>query len=131
MLLQLNEQLLFVLAFPSGRQVALLPLVVVTEMATMKALILSGRPEAIEDLLDTMRKSEGTELLTNTYGGGNVQRDKHIPYADEHGLFRGTSPIMHAAVRGHKEMFSAVLIAMKAKQVISPRPVQFVFQSGA
>lgn len=86
-------------------------------MATMKAAIQSGRPEAVEELLNSMSESEGTGQLTKTYGGLQVGLGGTTSPADEDGLFRGTSPIMHAASYGKVGIFSAVLGAMKARQV--------------
>lgn len=52
--------------------------------------------------------AEVQQKLTKTYGG---TADEHE--ADEDGLFRNTSPLLHAAIRGQEEVFSLLAGAME------------------
>lgn len=84
------------------------------EVTTMQTAISSGSPEEVTALLailESMNKASITRELTGCYGG----KRGHPPRVDEHGLFRMTVPLLHAAFTGSTRMFSTVLDAMRAK----------------
>ncbi len=83
-------------------------------VTTMQSAISSGAPEevtALMAILESMNKASITRELTGCYGG----RRGNPPRVDEHGLFRMTMPLLHAAFTGSTRMFHTVLGAMRAK----------------
>ena len=87
-------------------------------MVTMLLAVQNGDPEAFKSWLDAMSSVEAIEELTKTYGGVQNEEVEAKLVADENGLYQGTSPILHAAKTGNTSMFSAILDAMRARQVI-------------
>lgn len=70
--------------------------------------IRNGLPNEVEDLLEPMSEKEAIDCLTSTYELGEEQ-------PDDDDLFKGTTPILHAALSGKPEVFLSVLSAMQAR----------------
>ena len=82
----------------------------------MKMAVQSGNPKAVDDLMERLSDTLAVDALTTTYGGVHTTyADGRIAYeADKDSLFRGTSPILHAARSGNLAVFESVMKAMEA-----------------
>ncbi|CAN0509437.1 unnamed protein product [Ectocarpus sp. 12 AP-2014] len=91
-------------------------------MTRMASVIQDGDPDQFRALLAAVNGEKAVELLTETYGGEDIDPIDASPGSDgfrldKHGLFRETSPLLHAARAGRVAMWLAVLDAMKSKNV--------------
>ncbi|CAM9524132.1 unnamed protein product, partial [Ectocarpus sp. 12 AP-2014] len=78
----------------------------------LRAVIQEGDREGLVKFLQQV-DAEVRQKLTKTYGG---TADEHE--ADEDGLFRNTSPLLHAAIRGREEVFSLLAGAMETSMTL-------------
>ena len=92
----------------------------------MKIAVQSGVPKAVDDLMESLSDTLEVDELTTTYGDGTfrVEEDK------ENILFKGTSPILHAARSGNLPVFKAVMKAMQSKlsqEKVAPHTMNLSF----
>ena len=91
----------------------------------MKMAVESGSPKAVDDLMERLSDTLTVDELTTTYGGGDIWNE-----ADKDNLFRGTSPILHAARSGNLAVFKSVMKAMEAKlsrEQVTPYTIKLSF----
>ncbi|CBN74883.1 Transient Receptor Potential Channel [Ectocarpus siliculosus] len=84
----------------------------------LRAVIQEGDREGLVNFLRQVN-AEVRQKLTKTYGG---TADEHE--ADEDGLFRNTSPLLHAAIRGQEEVFSLLAGAMETSGTLGAEMVK-------
>ncbi|CAN0097246.1 unnamed protein product [Ectocarpus sp. 12 AP-2014] len=91
-------------------------------MTRISSVIQDGDPDQFRALLAAVNGEKAVELLTETYGGEDIGSigpflGSYDLGLDKDGLFRETSPLLHAARAGRVAMWLAVLDAMKSKNV--------------
>lgn len=90
-----------------------------SDMVCMLLAIQSGDREAFQKWIFDLDEMEAIGELTNTYGGTSRLDDENRPIKDDYGLFKGTSPVLHAAQTGNASMYSALLDEMGKREVRS------------
>lgn len=83
----------------------------------MLLAIKSGDREAFQKWILDLDEMEAIGELTNTYGGTSRLDDRSRPIKDDYGLFKGTSPVLHAAQTGNASMYSALVDEMRKREV--------------
>ena len=90
-------------------------LTVLTDVTKIQNAIRNGLLDEVEALFGQMTSAEVTDCFTATYGLG-------IDRPDDDGLFKGATPILHAARSGKPDVFSSVIRMMQAK--LEPQQVR-------